>query len=105
MKFPKLKHGDRVEITWLDIVGDTIGDPNEAEPALCTTLGYFHRWKGRGRNRALVLCLTRFPKEGETCRGYDTYPFGIIEKLEVLERPHEQESNPDVQKPDGVDQP
>jgi hypothetical protein len=96
-KFPKLGHGDRVEVTWLDIVGDPIGDPDRAEVAYCQTMGYFHAWKGRGKNRALVLCLTVFPKEGDACRGYDTYPFGVIKQIEVL---HARSSHP-VQVSDG----
>jgi len=100
-RFPVLTHGVRVEVTWLDIVGDPIGEPDNAEMAYCTTMGYFHAWKGRGRNRALVLCLTGFPKENNDCRGSDIYPFGVIKKIEVLgaKRDHE------LQDSDGVSEP
>jgi len=99
MRFPKLKHGDVVRVTWLDIVGDSIGEPDKAEMAFCETTGHFHAWKGRGRNRALVLCLTVFPRENNDCRGSDIYPYGVIKKLEIL---HGAEDCPDHKATDGV---
>jgi hypothetical protein len=82
---PKLKPGDMLKITWWDIVSDAIGDMKDAEPALCVTLGHFWKYKGRGPSRSLVVGLTLFPKEDDSePRGWDVYPVGCIEKIEVL---------------------
>lgn len=83
-RMPRLKRGDMIKVTWWDIISDAIGDVKDAEPALCVTLGYFEKYKGRGKSRSLVTGLTLFPKEGPEPRGYDVYPVGCIEKIEVL---------------------
>ena len=101
-RFPSMKHGDVIRIKWLDIVGDSIGEPDKAAMAVCVTTGHFHGWKGRGRNRALVLCLTLFPEENNDCRGSDIYPHGVIQKLEVLsyaKRDNELQDSDGVSKP------
>lgn len=74
-----------IAIYWLDIVSDAIGDIAKADTAYCVTLGHFHEWKGRGRNRMLVTGLTIFPQEeGEEPRGWDTYPVGCIDDIKVV---------------------
>ena len=83
-RLPKLKRGDRLLITWWDIVSDAIGDVKDAEPALCITLGFFWEYKGRGRSRSMVTALTLFPRESNEPRGWDVYPVGCLEKIEVL---------------------
>jgi hypothetical protein len=93
-RMPKLKPGTRIEITWWDIVSSPIGDVDDAEPALCTTLGYFHCYKGRGIARSLVAGLTLFPKEGGDPRGTDVYPVGCIEKIEILSTEKERYQRP-----------
>ena len=84
-RLPKLKRGEMLKITWWDIVSDAIGDVKDAKPALCVTLGHFWAYKGRGRSRSLVAGLTLFPLEGEEPRGWDVYPVGCLESLEVLD--------------------
>lgn len=84
-KFPKLKPGDPLRITWWDIVSDAVGDMADAKPALCETLGYFWKYSGRGKSRSLVAGLTIFPKEENSePRGWDAYPVGCIEKIEIV---------------------
>jgi hypothetical protein len=82
---PKLSRGAMIKITWWDIISDAIGEVKDAEPALCVTLGHFYKYKGRGPSRSLIVGLTLFPKEGDEPRGYDVYPVGCIEQIEVLE--------------------
>jgi hypothetical protein len=87
-KFPKLNKGDPLMITWWDIVSDAIGDVKDAEPALCQTMGFFEQYKGRGKSRSLVTALTLFPKETGEVRGWDVYPVGCIERIEILISSH-----------------
>lgn len=85
-RLPKLNPGDMLRITWWDIVSDAVGDMKDAKPALCQTLGHFWEYRGRGRSRSLVAGLTVFPKEAqEEPRGWDVYPVGCIEMIEVLD--------------------
>jgi len=79
-----MQAGDPIEVHWRDIVGSSTGDPDDAEPASCTTLGYFHRWKGRGRNRSLVVHLTRYAAADYDPTGYDAYPVNIIDGVVML---------------------
>jgi hypothetical protein len=83
-KFPKLNKGDPLRITWWDIVSDAIGDVKDAEPALCQTMGFFEQYKGRGKSRSLVAALTLFPNEAGEVRGWDVYPVGCIERIEIF---------------------
>lgn len=92
---PEMEHGDAIRVHWLDIMGDVTGRPAEAALAECRTLGHFHEWKGRGKSRALVTCLTQFPKEPGECRGSDIYPIGCIERIEVIQKGEHSGPGPD----------
>lgn len=83
-RLPKLNKGDPLRITWWDIVSDAIGDMKDAEPALCQTMGFFWKYKGRGPSRSLIVGLTLFPQEEGPPRGWDVYPVGCIEKIELF---------------------
>ena len=84
MKWPKLKHGDLIEVVWDDITGDQLGHADDAKITRCITPGYFHKWEGQGNGRFLVTCLTLYPESTnptDVCRGSDSYPIGVIREI------------------------
>jgi hypothetical protein len=86
-RWPKLQHGDPIEVRWYDITGDQLGHADEAKVTLCHTQGYFHSWQGKGTKRFLVTCLTLYPEStnpNDKCRGSDSYPIGTIKEVKKI---------------------
>jgi hypothetical protein len=77
--------GDLVKVTWLDILEDSVGNPDAARPAERVSYALFWAKELRGPVECLVTTTT-IDKDNSSQIGYCIYPFGCILKIEVVKR-------------------
>lgn len=79
--------GDRVEICWIDICEDAIGNPDEARCIVRVTLAYF--WERRivdysGLKAELVITCSTIDEDSHVQQGWTAYPSGAILGMRIL---------------------
>lgn len=81
------KRGDRVEVVWLDICEDSIGNPDDATCLHRVSIAYF--WDRRtvdyaGLKADLVVTCTTLDSDNHTQQGWTSYPAGTVLGIRVL---------------------
>ena len=77
--------GDLVEVTWVDINEEPVGDPDAAKLARRTSYGLF--WCERQDTGLPVLVTTTTRDDGPAHQsGYCIYPTACVVKLTVVKR-------------------
>lgn len=80
-----MKRGDMVLVTYDDLAGVAVGDADDADLARgLKYVGYFVRYKGRGRGRVLV-CASTHDHNGDY-DGWATWPASVVTSIEPLEK-------------------
>ena len=69
----ELKRGDLIEVKWLDITEDPVGNPSEAKLPTRHSVGYF--W---GATESTFTTTMTMDKDVEEQSGYCIYPVGVI---------------------------
>jgi hypothetical protein len=68
-----LKRGDLIEVKWLDITEDPVGNPSEAKLPTRHSVGYF--W---GATESTFTTTMTMDDDVEEQSGYCIYPLGVI---------------------------
>jgi hypothetical protein len=79
----RLKPGDRVEVTFVDLAGAVGDDSTDATVPVGRSMGYFSAIKSVKGIRTLVLETTAWDEKGFGT-GWSTYPMDIVRKVEVM---------------------
>lgn len=90
MKRP-LERGDRLEITWVDVVESPVGDTGEASLIERTTIGYFWEYKASFKVNCMVLTTT-LDTDGSHQQGWLCLPQSLITSARRLPRPRKGKS-------------
>jgi len=69
----ELRRGDLIEVKWLDITEDPVGNPSEAKLSTRHSVGYF--W---GATELTFTTTMTMDKDVEEQSGYCIYPAGVI---------------------------
>jgi len=80
---PPLK-GDLVEVHWVDIYEDSVGDPGVATLARRISVGYF--WEEKDDHGIPVVVTTTTLEKDPHSSGYCVYPKTCVTSLRVLRR-------------------
>lgn len=72
-----LKRGDLIQVNWVDIQEDPVGDPDKARLPLRISFGIF--WNKTPE--ALITTSTIDEGENSTQSGYCIYPLGCVQKV------------------------
>ena len=79
--------GDLLEIRWVDIHEDSVGDPNSADLARRTSFGLFWDRVQRGGIECLVTTTTLDnPDQVDGQNGWCIYPLGCITGMKIVRR-------------------
>lgn len=82
----KLEKGDLVEVHWVDITEDNVGDPADAEVSLRISIGYFLERKDSRGVPCIVTTTTLDSGISLTQSGWCIYPEGNIKEINVIRR-------------------
>ena len=81
----RVRRGDLIEVAWVDIVMDPVGNPEEAKLARRKTPGRF--WEQREDDGIRVLVTTATTDEdGHDQAGYYIYPQSCVVGIRLIER-------------------
>lgn len=81
----ELRKGDLIEVLWLDILEDSVGDPDKSELAPRVSVGYF--WGVKGSHGIQALTTTTTIDVGTTGQnGYCIYPLDAVSNIKVIRR-------------------
>jgi len=81
----EFRRGDLVEVQWLDILEDSVGDPDRAELAPRVSVGYF--WMVRESHGISALVTTTTIDVGATGQnGYCIYPLDAVAKIKMIRK-------------------
>jgi hypothetical protein len=80
------RRGDVVEVDWLDIAEDPVGDPRKAEIARRKSVGCYWGWKNQHGRRVLVTTTTKDAEDLQHSSGYCAYPWSVVLGLKILKR-------------------
>jgi hypothetical protein len=78
-----------VELEWLDIVEDPVGDPRDARPAHRVTIGYWVGWrtiKGEDGKDVRMAVTTTTKDDLQSQSGWCCYPAGVVRCIWPLRR-------------------
>lgn len=78
-----------MEVEWLDIVEDPVGDPRDARPAERLTIGYWVGYRGivtKSGEKVRVAVTTTTKEEPASQSGWCCYPAGAIKRMWPLRR-------------------
>jgi hypothetical protein len=79
------ERGDLVEVVWLDITENPVGDPDEAAMSRRVSYGLLWDQRKEGKLEVLVTTTTR-DAFGSHQSGWCIYPMGCIESVKILKR-------------------
>lgn len=87
------ERGDLVQVEWVDIYEDPTGDPDDAELAFRTSIGYFWKKGGSKYGPPVTVTTTTIDDDKETVSGTSTsgfcvYPDSCIIRLKIIKRAH-----------------
>lgn len=85
LKPEELIRGDLIEVHWLDIFEDSVGNPDEAEVAPRISVGYFWERKETKGVRVFVTTTT-IDREDTSQNGYCAYPEVVITRIKSIRR-------------------
>lgn len=81
----ELRKGDLIEVLWLDILEDSVGDPDKSELAPRVSVGYF--WGVKESHGIKALTTTTTIDVGTTGQnGYCIYPLEAVSNIKVIRR-------------------
>ena len=81
----EFRRGDLVEVQWLDILEDSVGDPDQAELAPRVSVGYF--WAVRKSHGIDALVTTTTIDVGTTGQnGYCIYPLDAVARIKMIRK-------------------
>lgn len=81
----ELRKGDLIEVLWLDILEDSVGDPDRAELAPRVSVGYF--WSVTVSHGIQALVTTTTIDVGTTGQnGYCIYPLDAVSNIKIIRR-------------------
>ena len=85
LKVEELIRGDLIEVHWVDILEDSVGDPAEAVVAPRITVGYF--WEQKiSKGVPVFVTTTTIDKEDTSQNGYCAYPEAVITRIKMIRR-------------------
>lgn len=76
--------GDLVEVHWVDIYENSVGDPTTASLARRISVGYF--WEEKDDNGIPALVTTTTLEEDPHVSGFCIYPKTCVTELRILRR-------------------
>jgi len=80
-----LQRGDLIQVEWLDVVEDSIGNPANAKPAHRTSYALF--WERKSVNGSEILVTTTtIDKDVPDQQGWCAYPLGMVLSVRVIKR-------------------
>jgi len=82
--FPALTKGDLVEIVWIDICEDSVGNPDRADLLRRTSFGLF--WEFKTSQGVESLVTTNTLEDDHAQSGYCCYPTSCILDLKVIKK-------------------
>lgn len=85
MSVTDLLRGDLVEITWVDIYENPVGNPDEADVARRVSIGLFWERRSNGDGVPMVVTTTTTDDNHDQA-GYCCYPEGVIVGLKILKK-------------------
>ena len=81
----ELRRGDLIEVLWLDILEDSVGDPDRAELAPRVSVGYF--WSVGVSHGIKALVTTTTIDVGTTGQnGYCIYPLDAVSNIKIIRK-------------------
>jgi len=81
----ELRRGDLIEVKWLDIFEDPVGNPDAASVATRLSIGYFWGLAESAGVTAFVTTTT-IDNVDEGTNGYCCYPLSIIVSLKLVRK-------------------
>lgn len=101
-EMPELLRGDLLKIIWVDILEDSVGNPDRASLAKRTSYGLLWETK-RDKGINCLVTTTTIDAEEHTQSGYCIYPLSCLLDISIIKkvrRPRKKLSNgPDDPKP------
>lgn len=82
---PEPERGDLVQIDWVDIFEDSVGNPDRAELAARTSIGFFWARKS-DRGVECVVTTTTMDAGDHSVSGYCIYPLSCVVKMRIIKR-------------------
>lgn len=88
VKPEELQRGDLIQVIWMDVVEDPVGDPDAAKLAYRTSYGLFWAWKDSlvGKSRTLVTSNTVDDPHIMSQSGWIAYPEGMILSIKLVKK-------------------
>lgn len=80
------QRGDLIQVDWVDIAEDPVGDPNKAQLARRTSYGLFWEIRQDGAQEVLVTTTTVDKGIYAEQSGYCIYPFACVVKMSVIKK-------------------
>jgi hypothetical protein len=77
----ELRRGDLIEVHWVDIYEDVIGDPERADVAPRISIGYFWAIKP-----GVFVTTTTMDSEATGQNGYCAYPLACVTLVKMIRR-------------------
>ena|SRR3990172_11639165 len=81
---PPLSRGDLIEIVWVDICEDSIGNPDKTDLLRRTSFGLF--WETKLSHGVNSIVTTTTLEEDHSQSGYCIYPTSCIIDLKVIKK-------------------
>jgi hypothetical protein len=86
LKPEELIRGDLIEVHWVDIWEEPVGDPDEAEIGPRVSVGYFWERK-ESRGLPILITTTTIDKEEDTGQsGWCAYPESVITRIKSIRK-------------------
>lgn len=85
LALPELYRGDLIEVTWLDIFEDSIGNPDKAEVAHRVSFGLY--WAQiTQHDHPILITTTTIDNKDDASSGFCAYPLGVVISLKIIKR-------------------
>lgn len=80
-----LRRGDLVQVSWVDILEDPVGDVKQAKVGQRTSFAIF--WEIKEMEGLTILVTTTTVDETDTGQmGYCAYPLGVVKDIKLIRR-------------------
>ena len=79
------ERGDLIQVDWVDIVEDPVGDPADAELRRRTSYGLFWDRRDDAGVSVLVTTTTMDPDDSSQ-QGYCIYPSACVTRIKIIKR-------------------
>ncbi len=77
----ELRRGDLIEVQWVDITEDPVGDPDHAFLPTRHSVGYF--WSGTGDTFVTTMTMDEDVADQS---GYCIYPLGVVTGIKIVRK-------------------